>query len=282
MRSARPEDSKDILRIYEQSLSGLDDEGIEWYMSLLKARTRDSIFLVALVDRKVVGFIQAYHNGNKGYVEALAVDPRYRNMGIGSALLSEVERRLKRRGVKMVRLNVKYNNLKALAFYLRRGYIVDGVTLLLRVRVRELKLPPVENLMVKVLSQKEREALYKDIEAMPSTWWSSITEKADSKIYKYYKSEISLAVYSDDKFCGIAEFQPEEITVIDHLAVSYRAPSCSLRALLRGILLYSREKGIEEIVIPIDSTKKALLKTLIDEGFKIEGVEYRLSKRLFT
>jgi len=282
VRSARPEDSKDILRIYEQSLSGLDDEGIEWYMSLLKARTRDSIFLVALVDRKVVGFIQAYHNGNKGYVEALAVDPRYRNMGIGSALLSEVERRLKRRGVKMVRLNVKYNNLKALAFYLRRGYIVDGVTLLLRVRVRELRLPPVENLMVKVLSQKEREALYKDIEAMPSTWWSSITEKADSKIYKYYKSEISLAVYSDDKFCGIAEFQPEEITVIDHLAVSYRAPSCSLRALLRGILLYSREKGIEEIVIPIDSTKKALLKTLIDEGFKIEGVEYRLSKRLFT
>ena len=281
MRLARPEDSKDILRIYEQSLSGLDDEGIEWYMSLLKARTRDSIFLVALVDRKVVGFIQAYHNGNKGYVEALAVDPRYRNMGIGSTLLSEVERRLKKRGVKIVRLNVKYNNLKALAFYLKRGYIVDGVTLLLRVRVRELKLPPVENLMVKVLSQKEREALYKDIEAIPSTWWSSITEKADSKIYRYYKSETSLAVYSDDKFCGVAEFQPEEITVIDYLAVSYREPSCSLRALLRGILLYSRGKGIEEIVIPVDSTKKALLKTLIDEGFKIEGVEYRLSKKLF-
>ena len=51
MRLARPEDSKDILRIYEQSLSGLDDEGIEWYMSLLKARTKESIFLTKMAIR---------------------------------------------------------------------------------------------------------------------------------------------------------------------------------------------------------------------------------------
>jgi len=280
VRAARPSDCQSILRIYERSLSGLDDEGIEWYLSLLKAEAGNSIFLVASMGNEVVGFIQAYYNGDKGYVEALAVDPEYRNMGIGSALLTEVERRLRRRGVRVIRLNVKHNNLKALTFYLRRGYVVDGVTLLLNARVSDLVLPSIENLMVKVLSRDEREALSRDIEAMPSTWWSSITEKADSKVYKYYKSEVSLAVYSDGKFCGIVDFQPEDTTVIDYLAVSYKRPSNALKALLRGILLYSRERGIRKIIIPVDSTKKALLKTLIEEGFKIEGVEYRLLKLL--
>ena len=134
---------------------------------------------------------------------------------------------------------------------------------------------------IKELRGGDRETFYRKVEAMPSTWWSSVTEHSDIKVYKRYDNEVTLVVYFDDRFCGMADLEPERRTIVDYLAVSYGNLSESLRRLLNGVVAYARIRGIEEIMIPVDSTKKVFLRTLMSEGFRIVETEYRLSKKLY-
>jgi len=257
----------------------VDEESEDWYRSLLEVKDDKNILLVAVADGRPVGFVNSYYLGERGYVEAIAIHPDYRSMGIGSLLLAEAEARLLGRGVEVVKLNVKQGNLKALSFYLRHGYTIDGVTLIASMDLRGLKFGD-EGLVVQVLRGDEREAFHRKMEAMPSTWWSTVTEKSDLKVYRRYSRELTVAVYVDGRFCGLADMEPERVTTIDYLAVSYNNFSESLKSLLRGLEAYLSGVGAEKVLVPVDSSRKAFLSTLINEGYRVVETEYRLSKRI--
>ena len=126
IRRVRPEDFQSIIEIYNASIGSIDEEGEEWYRSLIEASDSSNLLLVAILDDRPVGFVNLYHRAGKGYLEAIAIHPRYRRMGIGSQLLREAEARLSKRRVEVVKLNVKQGNVRALSFYLRHGYTIDG------------------------------------------------------------------------------------------------------------------------------------------------------------
>lgn len=65
----------------------------------------------------------------KGVVENLYVAPGHRDEGIGSELLAEAERRLRRRGVDVVALEAMADNEAARRFYRRHGYALHRVEL---------------------------------------------------------------------------------------------------------------------------------------------------------
>ncbi|MEM3615548.1 MAG: GNAT family N-acetyltransferase [Candidatus Methanomethylicia archaeon] len=261
------------MNIHKSVVDALDDASEDWYKSILMTNKRQNILLVACLNGRVAGFLHLYYGGGRGYIETIAVKEEFRGMGIGTELLFEAEKILKRKGVETIKLNVKHSNLKALIFYLKNGYSIDGVTMIMKGKVKELKREGEVKWRIVSLEEKRR------LEGMTSTWWSMVTEKADIEIYKYYKGEISLAAY-DDKFCGIAEFETERELYVDYMLVSYSNPSESLRTLIHGLRKYAEENGVEEIIVPVDSTKKLFLQTMIEEGFKIFDTEYRLSKDL--
>ncbi len=62
----------------------------------------------------------------RAYVFAFRIRPAFRNRGIGSHLMTFVERDLMRRGFKTVTLNVAKDNPDALRLYRRLGYRVIG------------------------------------------------------------------------------------------------------------------------------------------------------------
>jgi ribosomal protein S18 acetylase RimI-like enzyme len=64
---------------------GLDDADTPERMESYLARNRRLSF-VARDRRKLVGAVLCGHDGRRGYLHHLAVDPDYRGMGIGSAL----------------------------------------------------------------------------------------------------------------------------------------------------------------------------------------------------
>lgn len=77
---------------------------------------------VAVAGGRVVGAVLAGHDSRRGYVYHLGVLPAFRNIGIGAALLGEVEKALAAAGIVKLHLFVWQDNRGACDFYRRRGY----------------------------------------------------------------------------------------------------------------------------------------------------------------
>lgn len=119
----RKASKEDLKRIFEIELRCFPDP---YPMSLLRKllSTYPDTFLVAEVGGRVVGYIIAGVRGfMMGHVLAIAVDPDFRNRGIGTALMKEIFRRFQARGVSHVRLEVRKSNATAIRFYRSLGFI---------------------------------------------------------------------------------------------------------------------------------------------------------------
>ena len=92
-----------------------------------KVTVADDLFLVGMIDGVVVATVMAGYEGHRGWVNYLAVDPKHRGSGLGRALMSEAEVRLRARGCPKINLQVRTSNPAAIAFYERIGFAVDEV-----------------------------------------------------------------------------------------------------------------------------------------------------------
>jgi ribosomal protein S18 acetylase RimI-like enzyme len=81
-----------------------------------------SIYLVAELDGKIVGSILGSHDGRKGWINRLAVLPKYRKRGIGAKLLGEVEKRLCKQGIGIIACLIEDWNITSMMVFERLGY----------------------------------------------------------------------------------------------------------------------------------------------------------------
>jgi ribosomal protein S18 acetylase RimI-like enzyme len=91
----------------------------------LKAAYDPELFLVAVDGSRLVGTVMGGYDGHRGWIYSLAVDENERHRGIGTELMSEVERRLKDRGCLKVNLQVMPDNKGVLQFYQELGFSVE-------------------------------------------------------------------------------------------------------------------------------------------------------------
>jgi ribosomal protein S18 acetylase RimI-like enzyme len=73
-------------------------------------------------DPDLVGSVMVGHDGHRGWLYYLAVEPSRQEQGIGRALVHTAERWLTDRGVKKVQLMVRETNEAVAAFYRQLGY----------------------------------------------------------------------------------------------------------------------------------------------------------------
>lgn len=90
-----------------------------------KLEVDPSLFLVAYVDGTLVGTVLGGYDGHRGWVYSLAVSPKNRGLGIGSALIRRLEGSLLERGCLKVNLQVRTSNADVIAFYENLGYSVE-------------------------------------------------------------------------------------------------------------------------------------------------------------
>jgi len=82
------------------------------------------LFLVGLVDEKIVAVVLGAFDGRRGYVHHLAVDPEYQNKGYGRLMMEELHHRFKLKDVKKVHLFIEVDNVGVKEFYLKMGWHV--------------------------------------------------------------------------------------------------------------------------------------------------------------
>ncbi len=128
IRKAKKEDLPRIAKLYKESYSG-KPYNEEWTDKNISARL-DEMFswmkaYVAVIDKKITGFVFFYSfiwdKCNKGYIEDMGVDKRYRNRGIAKKLLKKAETELKKLEVRKILLDVNINAL-AINLYKKIGY----------------------------------------------------------------------------------------------------------------------------------------------------------------
>lgn len=96
-----------------------------------KLSTQPELFLIGQTpEPRVVGSVMAGYDGHRGWMYYLATAPSHRGIGLGKALVAEVESRLEAVGCPKVQLMVRSENGQVTEFYEALGYDTSDVLVL--------------------------------------------------------------------------------------------------------------------------------------------------------
>jgi ribosomal protein S18 acetylase RimI-like enzyme len=118
-----PEDYSAARLLWENAGSGINVRRSDEPAEIQKKLQRDpDLFLVAESDGILIGTVIGGFDGRRGLIYHLAVDPAYREHGVGGLLMDEVERRLRSKGCIKCYLLVTVDNESAMRFYEARQW----------------------------------------------------------------------------------------------------------------------------------------------------------------
>ena len=95
---------------------GDDREGVGQFLSRNPVLSR-----VATDGSTIVGVVLCGHDGRRGYIYHLAVNPAYQSRGVGKRLIDECLGSLRRTGVKRALILVAHDNPRGRNFWRRHG-----------------------------------------------------------------------------------------------------------------------------------------------------------------
>jgi len=107
-------------------------ESIQRQLSL-----ENCIFLVAEMNKKMIGVVIGSHDGRKGWINRLAVDPEFRNRGVAQSLILKVEEELKKMGIRVFSALIFESNIPSLNLFSKMGYRTHRSILYLSKRLDE-------------------------------------------------------------------------------------------------------------------------------------------------
>jgi ribosomal protein S18 acetylase RimI-like enzyme len=126
IRQYSPEDQKAVIELWQKcnltrpwNNPRLDIEH--------KLKVNPELFLVGLAENRVIATAMGGYEGHRGWVNYLAVDPEYQRKGLGQQIMKATEDKLLAIGCPKINLQIRMDNLSAVAFYKSIGYKTDDV-----------------------------------------------------------------------------------------------------------------------------------------------------------
>jgi len=123
LRRARRRDRSDVLDVDRRAFESFWHLGADGLQDALNATT--SVRFRVLDERGIVGYAVCGRAMDIGYLQRLAVHPDHVRQGIGSALVMDAIRWLRRRRSRMMLVNTQESNTTALALYRRLGFQLE-------------------------------------------------------------------------------------------------------------------------------------------------------------
>lgn len=81
--------------------------------------------LGAEAEGRLIGSVMVSEDGRKGWINRLAVDPRYRRQGLGARLIAAAEEELKGRGMTVIAALIEAENAPSIDLFAKVGYLFD-------------------------------------------------------------------------------------------------------------------------------------------------------------
>ena len=102
LRDYHDEDLDQAIQVWDQSRTPGSGEPVFSVAEVVAAARAGQPAVVAEVGDEVVGMAVAQTQGERAWIQLVALSSRWRHRGIGSALLSDLERRLRSQGVRRI------------------------------------------------------------------------------------------------------------------------------------------------------------------------------------
>ena len=126
IRPFQPADEAAVIALWQRS--GLTRQWNDPQQDIQrKLQVQSEWFLVGELEGCLIATVMAGYEGHRGWVNYLAVDPDHRRGGHGRALMAHAERLLLEAGCPKINLQIRTDNLEAIAFYERIGFQQDAV-----------------------------------------------------------------------------------------------------------------------------------------------------------
>ena len=87
-----------------------------------KMKDKPELFLLGLIDGKVVASAMGVYEGHRGWVYYLGVEPEQQRQGLSKRLMEDIEKRLLEMGCPKINIQVRAGNDGALNFFGKIGY----------------------------------------------------------------------------------------------------------------------------------------------------------------
>ena len=92
-----------------------------------KLKVNPEWFLIGELDGQLVASCMVGYEGHRGWINYLAVDPKYQRKRIASRMMEESEKILKKTGCAKINLQVRETNPDVVKFYESIGYKVEPI-----------------------------------------------------------------------------------------------------------------------------------------------------------
>ncbi len=132
VRGARDGEEAEVAALWERCGLVRPYNPPPWDINFCRSNPSSDLFVATDEGGRIVGTVMAGHDGHRGWLYYVAVDPRLRGQGLGRRLVGHGEDWLLAKGVWKVQLMVRSSNLDVRRFYERLGYERSDVTVLSR------------------------------------------------------------------------------------------------------------------------------------------------------
>jgi len=124
MRTLTIDDYEDMVKLWIESVLPFKPKGRDSKRAIVgQMETNPSLFLGAFKNNTLVGVvIGSYDYRGKGWINRLAVNPKYRREGIGQRLITTMEKILKEKGAVVTCALIEEKNQESIAIFEKLGY----------------------------------------------------------------------------------------------------------------------------------------------------------------
>ena len=126
IRPYQNNDEKDVIKLWHEC-----NLVVPWNDPKLdierKLKVNPDLFLVALIESKVIATVMGGYEGHRGWINYLAVSSEIRQKGVGQKMVEEVEAKLGKLGCPKINIQIRSSNQDVIEFYGKIGFSVDDV-----------------------------------------------------------------------------------------------------------------------------------------------------------
>ena len=126
IRKYQPHDKEDVIKLWQICEliipKNIPEKEIEEKMAF-----QPDLFFVGTINTDLIATIMIGYDGHRGWINYLAVNPKYQRMGYGTLLMDHATKLLKQMGCSKINVQIRNKNISVISFYEKKGYINDDV-----------------------------------------------------------------------------------------------------------------------------------------------------------